>query len=144
MQDSSSGCRRQPGRCARDLTGSTAAGAGSSPFGPGHAAGFLDWRAARHDDVPGGAAEAVGTMLAGWGPHGNLDERWFCACSPHRIEMAAHLIRDGYFADDASTALGLLPEWTQWMPGRRLNPDHRHRYEITDPGRNPPSAYWPR
>jgi hypothetical protein len=34
--------------------------------------------------------------------------------SPHRIEMAAHLIREGYFADYANAALRLLPEWTEW------------------------------
>ena len=33
---------------------------------------------------------------------------------PHRIEMTAHLIREGYFPDHASAALRLLPEWTQW------------------------------
>jgi hypothetical protein len=101
-------------RRARDLTGSTAAGAGSTPFDAGHAAAFLDWYAARHDDVPEGASEATGTILAEWGPHENLDERSFYACSPHRIEMAAHLIREGYFADYANAALGLLPEWTEW------------------------------
>jgi hypothetical protein len=101
-------------RRARDLTGSTAAGAGSTPFDADHAAAFLDWYAARHDDVPEGATEATGTILAEWGPHENLDERSFYACSPHRIEMAAHLIREGYFADYANAALGLLPEWTEW------------------------------
>ena len=28
--------------------------------------------------------------------------------------MAAHLIREGYYPDDANTALRLLPERTQW------------------------------
>jgi hypothetical protein len=28
--------------------------------------------------------------------------------------MAAHLIRDGYFADHANAALRPLPEWTEW------------------------------
>jgi hypothetical protein len=59
-------------------------------------------------------AEATGTILTEWGPHENLDERSFCACSPHRIEMAALLIREGYFADYANPALRLLPEWTEW------------------------------
>ena len=57
---------------------------------------------------------AAGTILAEWGPHEDLDERSFYACSPHRIEMAAHLIREAYVADDANQALRLLPEWTQW------------------------------
>jgi hypothetical protein len=56
----------------------------------------------------------MGTILSEWGPHQNPDERSFCACSPHRIEMAAQLIREGYFAGYASAALRLLPEWTQW------------------------------
>jgi len=102
-------------RRARDLTGSADAGAGSSPFDAGHVHdAFLDWYAARHDDVSETAAEATGTILGEWGPHENLDERSFHACSPHRIEMAAHLIREGYFADYANSALRLLPEWTEW------------------------------
>jgi hypothetical protein len=102
-------------RRARDLTGSADAGAGSSPFDASHVDGaFLDWYAARHDDVPGAVTEAMGTILGEWGPHENPDERSFYACSPHRIEMAAHLIREGYFAGYANAALRLLPEWTEW------------------------------
>jgi hypothetical protein len=102
-------------RRTRDLAGSADAAAGSSPFDAEHArAAFLDWYAARHDDAPETAAEVVGTIIAEWGLHGDLDERSFCACSPHRIEMAAQLIRDGYFPDYANPALGLLPEWTEW------------------------------
>jgi len=59
-------------------------------------------------------AEATGTILGEWGPRENPDERSFYACSPHRIEMAAHLIREGYFAEYANPALRLLPEWTEW------------------------------
>src|ERR1035441_1441991 len=41
-------------RRARDLTGSADTGAGSSPFDASHVdEAFLDWHAARHDDVPG-------------------------------------------------------------------------------------------
>src|ERR1022692_1746105 len=102
-------------RRTRDVTGSADAGAGSSPFDAGQVDdAFLDWYAARRDDVPGAVAEAAGTILTEWGPHESLDERSFCACSPHRIEMAAHLIREGYFADYANPALRLLPEWTEW------------------------------
>ena len=102
-------------RRARDLTGSADAGEGSSPFDAGQVDdAFLDWYAARRDDVPEAVAEAAGTILTEWGPHESLDERSFCACSPHRIEMAAHLIREGYFADYANPALRLLPEWTEW------------------------------
>ena len=119
-------------RRARDLTGSADAGAGSSPFDAGQVDdAFLDWYATRHDDVPEAVAEAAGTILTEWGPHENLDERSFCACSPHRIEMAARLIREGYFADYANPALRLLPEWTEWC--RR----HRRRLRIEIPARLP-------
>lgn len=103
-------------RRARDLAVSVDAGAGSSPFDADHVHdAFLDWYATRHANVPAEAAtEAIGTILGEWGPHENPDERSFYACSPHRIEMAAHLIREGYYPDDANAALRLLPEWTQW------------------------------
>jgi hypothetical protein len=103
-------------RRARDLTGSADVGAGSSSFDAGHVdEAFLDWYATRHDDIaPKAAPEALGTILGEWGPGENPDERAFYACSPHRIEMAAHLIREGCFADYANPALRLLPEWTEW------------------------------
>jgi len=102
-------------RRARDLTGSAGAAAASSSFDASQAHdAFADWYAARHGDVPGAVTEAVGTIHEMWGPHAYPDERSFRACSPHRIEMAAHLIRESYFADDANPALRLLPEWTEW------------------------------
>ena len=52
------------------------------------------------------------TILYEWGPH--PEERSRYACSPHRIEMTARLIRDGYIPGYANAALRLLPEWTQW------------------------------
>jgi hypothetical protein len=58
--------------------------------------------------------EAAATIHEEWGPHEYPDERSFYACSPHRIEMAAHLIRETYLADHVNPALQLLPEWTQW------------------------------
>src|ERR1035441_1424191 len=94
-------------RRARDLTGSADTGADSSPFDAGHLDdAFLGWYAARHDDVPEAVAEATGTILSEWGPHENPDERSFYACSPHRIEMAAHLISEGYFAGYANARSG--------------------------------------
>jgi hypothetical protein len=56
----------------------------------------------------------VGTIVQEWGPPEPLDERLFYACSPHRIEMTARLIHDGYLAEDANVAPRLLPRWTQW------------------------------
>jgi hypothetical protein len=75
---------------------------------------FLRWYAARHDDVPEGAADAVDTILTEWGPRADPGDPSLYACSPHRIEMAAHLIRDGYYPEYANAALRLLPEWAQW------------------------------
>jgi hypothetical protein len=74
---------------------------------------FLDWYKARNSAVPQDAADAVDIILQEWGPaHAGELSRY--ACSPHRIEMAAHVIRDAYLADYANAALRLLPEWTQW------------------------------
>jgi hypothetical protein len=116
-------------RRARDLVVSADFGAGSAPFDARQAhEAFLDWRAARHDDVPAVSAEDAGTILAEWGPDEALDERCFYACSPHRIEMAAHLIRESYVADDANVALQLLPEWTQWcVEHSELDDEHAAR-----------------
>jgi hypothetical protein len=103
-------------RRARDLVGaigSPAARVGADPFDADPVLqAFLDWYAAQGGDVP--ATEDVGTILDVWGPRKPLDERSFYACSPHRIKMTAHLIRDGYRADYANAALRLLPPWTQW------------------------------
>jgi hypothetical protein len=74
---------------------------------------FLDWYKARNSAVPQDAPDAVDIILHEWGPaHAGELSRY--ACSPHRIEMAAHVIRDAYLADYANAALRLLPEWTQW------------------------------
>ena len=102
-------------RRARELTESAEAATGSSPFDADHAPeAFLNWYATRHDDGAGAVTEAAAIVHEEWGPHEYPDERSFCACSPHRIEMAAHLIRGSYLADYANPALRLLPEWTQW------------------------------
>jgi hypothetical protein len=75
---------------------------------------FLGWYAAQSGDVPVVEPEDAGTIVEEWGPRKQLDERSVYACSPHRIEMTARLIRDGYRADYANAALRLLPPWTQW------------------------------
>jgi len=119
-------------RRARGLAGATAASAAAASSGgedPGpEREAFLSWYAARHDDVPQDAADAVDTILHEWGPRAQPGERSRYACSPHRIEMTAHLIREGYFPDYANAALRLLPEWTQWCIGQSgLNGDFAAR-----------------
>jgi hypothetical protein len=119
-------------RRARDLTGSADVGAGSSPFDVGRVHdGFLDWYAARHDDAPEATTEAMSTILGEWGPHENLDERSFHACSPHRIEMAAHLIREGYFAATPTRRSGCC---RSGRSGARANRARRKATKLT-PGR---------
>ncbi len=98
-------------------TAGAAAGSGGDDAGLVREA-FLGWYTARHDDVPKDAADAVDTILQEWGPRAHPGERSLYACSPHRIEMAAHLIREGYFPDYANAALRMLPEWTQWCIGQ--------------------------
>jgi hypothetical protein len=105
-------------RRARVLVGVTAASAAeASPGGddsdPVREA-FLDWYEARHNDVPQDAADAADLIRYEWGPGTHPEKRSGYSCSPHRIEMTAHLIRDGYFPAAANAALRLLPEWTQW------------------------------
>lgn len=75
---------------------------------------FLSWYVARHGDVPEDTSDAVGTIIYEWGPGQPVEEHSRYAASPHRIEMTARLIRDGYLPDHANQALRLLPEWTQW------------------------------
>ena len=109
---------RAPGSTSATTAASVAAASsGGDDPGPAREA-FLGWYAARHDDVPQDAAEAVDTILQEWGPRVHPGERSRYACSPHRIEMAARLIRDAYFPDHANAALRLLPEWTQWCIGQ--------------------------
>ena len=79
-------------------------------------------------DVPQNSADAVDIILDEWGPRAYPGECSRYACSPHRIEMAARLIRDAYFPDHANAALRLLPEWTQWCIGQSgLNGDFAAR-----------------
>jgi hypothetical protein len=89
-------------------------------FDRGAAAGaFREWYAGRHESVPSDFGETVGTIVNEWGPGSAADERSFYACSPHRIEMTAHLLRDGYLAEHANESLAVLPEWTQWCLAQR-------------------------
>ena len=78
---------------------------------------FLDWHARRAWNSPGARAaaeDALELILAEWGPDAPPDERAFYACSPHRIETCASLLRDMYEPDLVSKALLLLPHWVQW------------------------------
>lgn len=77
---------------------------------------FLEWYAARHgaDSLSSGMADSVNTITDQWGPHKDVDDRVFYACSPHRIEAAAHLIREELYPEHAGAAIRLLPDWTQW------------------------------
>ena len=101
-------------RRARILAGS-AVSRPSAAADPGEAReAFLGWYAARHDDVPPDVADVVDLIRYEWGPGPRPGGLSRDACSPHRIEMAARLIRNGYYPDHANAALRLLPEWTQW------------------------------
>jgi hypothetical protein len=105
------------GSAGATAASATAASSGGDDPGPVREE-FLGWYEARHDDVPQDVAEVAYTILDEWGPRAHPGERSLYACSPHRIEMAARLIRDGYFPDHANAALRLLPEWTQWCIGQ--------------------------
>jgi hypothetical protein len=101
------------GRAGVRAARAAAAAPGDDDLGPVREA-FLGWYAARHDDVPPDVADDVETILDEWGPRARPEDRSRYACSPHRIEMAARLIRDVYHPGHANAALRLLPEWTQW------------------------------
>lgn len=81
---------------------------------------FLAWYADQHgrDAVAAGMAEAVDTITDQWGPHKDVDDPVFFACSPHRIQTAARLIRNGHYGRNATPAIRLLPEWTRWCASR--------------------------
>jgi hypothetical protein len=83
--------------------------------------GFVDWHAGHAWNSPddrGEAEEALDLILAEWGPDVPPDERAFYACSPHRIETCASVLRDTYEPDAVDEALSLLPSWVQWCAGR--------------------------
>ena len=106
---------RRRARTLVSFTGAPATAALSDPHDPERVSeAFLSWYAARHGDVSEDTADAVGTILYQWGPEPPLEERSRYASSPHRIEMAARVIRDAYPPDHANVVLRLLPEWTQW------------------------------
>ena len=78
---------------------------------------FLDWHAGRAWNAPGAreqAEDALELILSEWGPDAPVDERAFYACSPHRIEACAVVLRDSYDPESVHEALLLLPDWVQW------------------------------
>ena len=82
---------------------------------------FLDWHTEHADSSPDArdeAAEALELLLAEWGPDVPPDERAFYACSPHRIQACASILRDSYESDWVNKALPLLPGWTQWCASK--------------------------
>jgi hypothetical protein len=63
---------------------------------------FLDWHtehAGQPADVRAEAEGALELLLAEWGPDVPPDERAFYACSPHRIQACASILRDSYEPD---------------------------------------------
>lgn len=105
-------------RRAHELTGSPGPATGRASAASFDAVpefkAFLRWYAARGHDVSGEVKDDAGTILEHWGPPEHLDARMFYACSPHRIEMTAHMLREQYDAEYANAALRLLPQWTEW------------------------------
>jgi hypothetical protein len=92
---------------------------------------FLAWHAERD---PASAqdqdrfAAALDAIIADWGPFLSPGRDLFYACSPHRIETTAALIRDDYEPGYANAALGLLPDWAEWVLSRRpIDPEAAER-----------------
>ena len=82
---------------------------------------FLDWHTEHADKSPDArdeVAEALELLLAEWGPDVPPDERAFYACSPHRIQACASILRDSYEPAWVNKALSLLPGWTQWCASK--------------------------
>lgn len=75
---------------------------------------FLAWYKKQHDDAPQNLADDADLLIAEWGPSDDAGSLCPHACSPHRIELTAELLRDGYFPDAANAGIVLLPDWTQW------------------------------
>jgi hypothetical protein len=92
---------------------------------------FLDqqtghaWNAQGDRDV---AEEALELILSEWGPDVPPDEPAFYACSPHRIESCAAILRDSYDPELVNQALLLLSDWVQWCARRtELAPEFADR-----------------
>ena len=78
---------------------------------------FLDQHTGHAWNAPGDrdvAEDALELILSEWGPDVPPDEPAFYACSPHRTESTAAILRDSYDPDSVNQALLLLPDWVQW------------------------------
>jgi hypothetical protein len=75
---------------------------------------FQAWYAGRHDTVPEDLGDIVDAVIYDWGPQEYPDAESFYACSPHRIEDTAIVLRDRYIPEYANAALLMLPEWVEW------------------------------
>jgi len=85
-------------------------------------------RALNSPGARGASEEAVELILAEWGPDAFPDERTFYACSPHRIETCASILRDTYEPNAVNKALLLLPDWVEWCARRtELNSELANR-----------------
>jgi hypothetical protein len=84
----------------------------------------VDWYVGQHADAPmpgkfrKQAAETAEFLLDAWGPHEHPAEATVYACSPHRVEMLARLVRDDYLPEEGNAVLALLPDWVQWCADR--------------------------
>lgn len=79
---------------------------------------FQDWYSGRHDDVPSDFGNIVASIISNWGPLEHPDAGSFYACSPHRIKVAAILLRDQYAPELTNEMLAVLPEWVEWCLSR--------------------------
>ncbi len=75
-----------------------------------------NWRAGTF----GSAEDALAAqfLLDAWGPPEHPAEETVYACSPHRVEMLARLVRDDYLPEEGGAVLALLPDWVQWCADR--------------------------
>jgi hypothetical protein len=64
------------------------------------------------------AEDVLDLLLSEWGPDATPDEPAFFACSPHRIEHCATLLRDMYQPEAVDPVLAMLPDWVQWCARR--------------------------
>jgi hypothetical protein len=81
---------------------------------------FQGWYGRRHGDVPPDFGDIIATIISNWGPLEHPDAESFYACSPHRVEITAILLRDQYAPELANEMLAVLPEWVEWCLSRAI------------------------